>query len=414
MAPFAVEEILGKLGTFLVYLFIGGAFGAVLEMAGFADSRRLAAQFYFRNMTVLKVMFGAIVVAMTLIFLSSSLGLLDYNRLWVNPTYMVPGIVGGLIMGLGFIIGGFCPGTSIVAVATLKLDGLAFLLGAGFGVFLFGETVSGFEGFYHSTSMGRVTVPGFFGVPAGLVVLMVVVMALLAFWGAERLERHFGDPRDLPPPRPRWQRVALAASPLALAIVTLGLGQPTAAQRWERLPEATRSQLAQRTVQIHPGELIELAQNPAVNLVILDVRGEADFNLFHLGDSRRVTLDEVASGLVSLNLLSAPASTVTVLVSNDEARASQAWKLLVAESVLNVYILEGGINAWLERFGHVGHERCVDLDPAQTGSTLRHRFERAIGAAHPSADLDSLSTHGLEFTKKVTLQVRKTRGGGCG
>lgn len=107
MAPFPLEPLLGKAGMYLVYLLIGFSFGAVLEMAGFANSPKLAAQFYFKEMTVLKVMFTGIVVAMLLVFAASGLGLLDYNRVWVNPTYLWPGILGGLIMGFGFIVGGF-------------------------------------------------------------------------------------------------------------------------------------------------------------------------------------------------------------------------------------------------------------------------------------------------------------------
>jgi len=87
----------GNWGEPLVHLFIGTAFGFVLERAGFGNAQKLAAQFYFRDMSVLKVMFTAIIVAMALIFLTSALGLLDYNLVWVNPTYLWPGIVGGLI-----------------------------------------------------------------------------------------------------------------------------------------------------------------------------------------------------------------------------------------------------------------------------------------------------------------------------
>ncbi|MEZ4581350.1 MAG: YeeE/YedE thiosulfate transporter family protein [Caldilineaceae bacterium] len=90
------------------------------------QSPKLARQFYFKEMTVLKVMFMGIVVAMLLIFWATAMGWLNYNLIWVNPTYLWPGIVGGLIMGVGFIIGGFCPGTSLVAAATLKLDGIFF------------------------------------------------------------------------------------------------------------------------------------------------------------------------------------------------------------------------------------------------------------------------------------------------
>ncbi|HNB42010.1 MAG TPA: hypothetical protein PLG52_10955, partial [Anaerolineales bacterium] len=62
--------------TYLVFLVIGIAFGYTLEMSGFGDSRKLAAQFYFTELTVLKVMFTAIVTAMVLLFGAVGLGFL--------------------------------------------------------------------------------------------------------------------------------------------------------------------------------------------------------------------------------------------------------------------------------------------------------------------------------------------------
>lgn len=105
--PFPIEAVYGKIGYYLVGLLIGFGFGYILEFAGFANSTKLAAQFYLKDMTVFKVMFTAILVSMVLTFAAIGLGLLDYNRVYVNPTYLWPGIVGGLIMGVGFVIGGF-------------------------------------------------------------------------------------------------------------------------------------------------------------------------------------------------------------------------------------------------------------------------------------------------------------------
>ena len=138
--PLTLEPTYGKLIAYLVFLLIGFAFGYVLENSGFNKSTLLASQFYFKDLRVFKVFFTAIVVAMLLIFGASAIGLLDYNLIWVNPTYLWSGIVGGLIMGVGFILGGFCPGTSLVAAATLKIDGILFVLGGLVGVFIFGET----------------------------------------------------------------------------------------------------------------------------------------------------------------------------------------------------------------------------------------------------------------------------------
>src|SRR5512141_1501903 len=177
MAPFDIGS--GTIASALVFLAIGIGFGAVLEMGGFGDTRKLAGQFYFRDLTVLKVMFTAIAVAAVLVAGATAFGLLDMSRVWVNPTYLWPGIVGGLVMGVGFILGGFCPGTSVVAASTLKIDGMLFLVGALFGVYAFGETVSSFEPFYLSSYMGRFTLDQLLHVPTGGAVLLDVAMARL-------------------------------------------------------------------------------------------------------------------------------------------------------------------------------------------------------------------------------------------
>jgi hypothetical protein len=185
MAPFDLVAMFGATGSYLVYLGIGFAFGFVLESTGFGDSRRLAAQFYFSENRVLKVMFTAIVVAMTLVFWSSALGLLDYDEIWVNPTYLWPGIVGGLIMGVGFILGGYCPGTSLVSMVTLKVDGIFFVLGLLTGIVAFGETIGYINEFWNSSFMGRFTLPEFLGLETGIVVFLAVIMALVMFLGFE-------------------------------------------------------------------------------------------------------------------------------------------------------------------------------------------------------------------------------------
>lgn len=106
-APLPIELHLGVAGIYVISFLIGFGFGYALEIGGFANSTRLAGQFFLKDMTVFKVMFTAIIVAMVLVFGATGLGLLDFNRVYVNPTYLWPGIVGGVIMGFGFIIGGF-------------------------------------------------------------------------------------------------------------------------------------------------------------------------------------------------------------------------------------------------------------------------------------------------------------------
>jgi hypothetical protein len=155
--------------TYLVFGLVGFGFGFVLEISGFGNSKKLAAQFYFKDLTVLKVMFGAIITAMVLIFLSSAIGILDFNLVYVPETHLWPGLLGGVIMGVGFIVGGFCPGTALVSASTFKVDGIVFSLGAAVGVWAFGETVQPVWNWWNNSGYyGRLTLMDVFHLPTGV------------------------------------------------------------------------------------------------------------------------------------------------------------------------------------------------------------------------------------------------------
>jgi rhodanese-related sulfurtransferase len=405
--PLPLSQYFGHWGAYVIFLLIGFAFGYVLEISGFGNSRKLAAQFYFKDMTVLKVMFGAIITAMVLIFITSAIGLLDYNLIWVNPTYLWPGIVGGLIMGVGFIVGGFCPGTSLVGAATLKLDGVFFVLGVFSGILLFGETISNFNVFWNSSYMGRFTLPELFGLSTGVVVLLVVLMALFMFFGSEQLERIFGkkDPKKAP----KW-RYAAAGALIVGAVGLILIGQPTNTERWTRILSEKQALLDDRAVQIHPGELLDLTHDNQIKVIMLDVREEVDYNLFHILDARHIPLDELGDIISELHF--EPANTVFVAISNDESAATEAWKMLVAESVPNVYILEGGINNWIALFGN--DDLTKTFNRGAGDDQLCYIFDSALGARNPAAEPDAHNLE-LEFTPKVKLEMKRApTSGGCG
>ena len=410
MFPLPLETLIGKPLMFVVFGLIGFAFGFVLESSGFGNSTKLAAQFYFKEMTVLKVMFGAIVTAMVLLFIAVGLGILDFNQVWVNPTYLASGIAGGLIMGAGFIIGGFCPGTSLVAMATRKLDGLFFVLGVLLGIFLFGETERYFDVWWNTAGyMGRLTIPEWLGLPVGAVVVGVVLMALLMFWGAEQLERIFGK-RNLHK-EPRWRRY-LAVGLVAFAASIIVIGMPTSDDKYARVAATKDAALANREVQIHPGELLATIGNDTLKVVMLDVRPEAEYNQFHIAGAENVPLAEIPGIIPALHAQQA-LNTVFVLMSNDEKAATEAWKILTAESVPNAYVLEGGINEWIETFGK-DESGIVQVASPSGEDHLCFTFPAALGDRFAAAD-PSPHEWSLTYTPKVKLQIKRDKsGGGCG
>jgi len=406
--PLPLADMFGHWGSYVVYLLIGIAFGACLEVAGFGNSMKLAAQFYFKDMTVFKVMFTAIIVAASLIFLASGLGMLDYNLIWVPPTYLWPGIIGGLIMGVGFIVGGFCPGTSLVAMATGKIDGIFFVLGVLFGIFMFGETVSNFAVFFESSYMGRFTLPELFDTSYGAVTFAIVVGAILLFWGAEKVEDAVNgrSPQQLP----RW-RMPAAAALTAIAAIVLFVGQPQNQDRWEVIAEEKQAQLDQREVQIEPAELLSLIHDSRIKAIVIDVRDESSFNRFHIQSARHVPMDNLLEEAKALQF--EPANTVFVVMSNDETVATEAWKKLKAESVQNLYILEGGANKWLDTFASERFLQARRILSPQN-EQLAFSFEAATGSRHPAAEPNPYAIE-IAFAPKVKLELKRApTSGGCG
>lgn len=173
----------------LIAVLIGIGFGFALERAGLGHAPKLAGQFYLTDLTVLKVMFSAIVTAMLGAFWLSRLGVLDLAGVYVPETYVLPQLLGGALFGVGFVIAGLCPGTSCVAAATGRGDGLFVMLGLFAGVLGTALAFDSLWSFYDSTARGPLTLPQLLHVPYGVVVCAVVVMALAAFQVAERLER---------------------------------------------------------------------------------------------------------------------------------------------------------------------------------------------------------------------------------
>ena len=407
--------------TYVLFGVIGFAFGFTLEMSGFGDSRKLAAQFYFTELTVLKVMFTAIVTAMVLLFGAVSLGILDFSQVWVNPTYLWSGILGGLIMGVGFIVGGFCPTTSLASASTGKIDGMLFMLGGFVGAFLFGETEQYFTNWYNNAGyFGRVTLDQVFGIPVGWVVLLVILMALFMFWGSEQLERIIGK-KDMS--REPKLRIAGAGALVVLALAVVFIGSPSLEEKYNKVT-FTRTveekqvvytadeMLSNRLAFITPAEAFKAKYNQAMNPVYLDVRSEADYNLYHIEGAINIPLERIEE-VVTILLTEPAANSAFILMSNDETAAVKAWKTLVASSLTNSYILEGGVNNWIAFFGK--DDKTLRPIPNPAPDQPAYIFPAALGDRYESCDPNPIEYESLEFEAKIKLQLKRDKsGGGCG
>jgi len=189
MGPLAPLEIISGDWNLFLALIIGIAFGFVLEQAGFSSTRKLAGVFYGYDMVVLKVFFTAAVTGMLGLLYLSLFGWIDLNLTYVNPLYLGSTIAGGVIMGVGFIVGGFCPGTSVCAAAIGKIDAMVFVGGIFLGVFLFAELYPLIESFYMSGYLGSPKVFQSLGIRMGVFALLLTLVAVIMFIVAEKVEK---------------------------------------------------------------------------------------------------------------------------------------------------------------------------------------------------------------------------------
>ena len=378
---------------------LGFAFGFVLERAGFGRSTKLAAQFYLHDMTVFKVMFGAIVTAMLGLVVLSGLGLADFQQIAesaASTTYLWPMLVGGLLLGVGFIVSGYCPGTSLVATASGNLDGLFTIVGVGLGSLLFSELYPLVQEFYVSGDQGQLFLYELLGIPPALLAMGVVVMAVGCFVGAEAVEKIFTRKRfarepERVPDAPR--RMVFAGFGLATALGLALLVLPVAP------PQAQASSCPVGVVErIDAAELAHRLLDEPWKLLVLDLRTWEEYEAQRVPGSEHRALEE----LDSYGLAYSPGVKDLVLVGD----AALQW-VPPAAAVYpgKVLLLDGGFAAWK---GFALDEPPVLESEASGEERAACLFRSAVHQKMTGAEAAPPPVKAANFTPP-----KKKKGGGC-
>ncbi|MEW6078671.1 MAG: DUF6691 family protein [Thermodesulfobacteriota bacterium] len=338
-------DALSTPGAMFVAFVIGLAFGFSLEQAGFGSSRRLAGIFYFRDMTVLKVMFTAVIVAMFGLQYSRELGLIHDDQLFLMPSIYGAQIVGGLIFGVGFVMGAWCPGTAAVGLASGRLDALVFLGGAGIGSIFFNELFGLLKGLYTWGDRGVQFAWQALGLSPGGFACLLVAVALLCFWGAEYLEKRVSSGRNY------WRSPFLWSFSFVLVALASGLlavqGRVAAGTTAAGDPVQTLSMLAEIEAagdHMEPEDLADRLMRGEPGLLLVDIRPSEEYAAFHIRGAVNIALSDLPAALAAK-----ADRGIVVLYSNGMTHPAQARDALVRLGHANVYILTDGLQGFIER-----------------------------------------------------------------
>jgi len=343
------RDALGTPAAFVASLVIGLAFGFALERAGFGSSRKLAGIFYLRDMTVLKVMFTAVITAMLGLGFAVGLGWLDLSgQINLLETRYAAQILGGLIFGLGFVMGGWCPGTAAVGAASGKLDAFVFLGGTVLGSIGFNETY----GLWQSVvQWGAYDEPQFaFGFSKTTFGFFFTLAAIGAFHFAEWVERPAGGGRYLGTPFLKAFSLALLVFAVALFLLP---SPPPQSQSWIATGQQADAVEAEQALladidaaadHIEPEELAERLLRGEPELTVVDVRSPAEYAAFHIRGAINVGLADLPAALVPYKN-----AGLIVLYSNGMTHPAQARDALARLGYQNVYFLTDGLQGFVDR-----------------------------------------------------------------
>ncbi len=120
------------MSSIILALVIGAAFGAVLDRIGATNPNWIGKMLTLTNLHLMKTILLAIGTGSVLMFAGQMLGLVEVGHMSVKAAY-IGVFIGGLLLGAGWALAGYCPGTGVCAAASGRKDAWFFIAGGLLG-----------------------------------------------------------------------------------------------------------------------------------------------------------------------------------------------------------------------------------------------------------------------------------------
>jgi len=130
------KEIRRCFMTIFLSILLGIFFGFALQRVGATNPQNIINMMRLKDLHLMKAIFFAIGFSSILLFFLMAVGIIDVGHLSVKSSY-IGVIAGGALLGLGFAVAGYCPGTGLTALADGRKDALFFIGGGLLGALIY-------------------------------------------------------------------------------------------------------------------------------------------------------------------------------------------------------------------------------------------------------------------------------------
>jgi len=407
MGPLIPYGIINPEWYMLIILAIGIGFGMTLEQAGFSSSKKLVGTFFGYDFVVLKVFFTAAIVAMIGIIMMDFFGMLDISTIFIHSGYLKAIVTGGVIMGVGFILGGFCPGTSVAAASIGKIDAMFFIVGLFGGIIVYGELYESFQGLFTGRYFDREYIFDLVSLEKGTFVFWLIIVALVAFGFAAFLESGITDQR-LKPNAIDYRGYGLEIL-LLITVAFIIAFMPT--KRINTFAEVDEASVFNKTVNekhfMSSDEVAYSILHKEYPVKIIDVRNEDDYRQFHVPGALNIPFSELQNTVWESTF--ANSDEKTVLISNGGVLAQKAFVWLTRKGYENIFVLDGGLNHFIDDIFHMPKP---DEDVIRQQIHDQYRFRQRAAKVFRTGS-DEIQTTKKGNTPRVEVQQPVTTSGGC-
>lgn len=197
---------------------------------------------------------------------------------------------------------------------------------------------------------------------------------------------------------------------LILAVIIAFVPQNTT-RPYKLTAEQLLAEIRTGTQFVSPDEVADkiIQKDPSIQLI--DVRNPREFDMFSLPGAINIPLQDILSE-ASSDVLN-QGTKMNILYSNGSTEANEAWLLTRQLGFQNNYVLQGGLNYWMETI--MNPEKPGNL--AANDEIARYDFRKAASAALGGGNVTAIAPPAKEAGAPkpgvVPVKKKKKASGGC-